>query len=223
MAEGLAREGLVSQQLEVIAEQVRRCTSCRLYQTSKHGVPGEGNPNAEVMLVGEGPGFHEDAQGRPFVGPAGQLLTDLLARAGLRRDEVFITNVIKHRPPGNRDPLPDELDACFGHLEQQIAALKPMLIVTLGRYSMATFFGPNARISQVHGTTTVWRGITAYACYHPAAALHQPKFRQELERDFGGLSRALEQARQRAGEANAGADSPDRVAATRDAEQLSLF
>ena len=194
---------------------------------SRNGVPGEGNPNAEVMLVGEGPGYHEDLQGRPFVGPAGQVLNELLATAGLSREEVFIANVVKHRPPGNRDPLPDEQDACFNFLERQIAAIGPRVIVTLGRYSMATFFGPGARIGQVHGTSTMWRGITAYACFHPAAALHQPRFREMLEQDFAGLRRVLEQARDRDRLAHSGsllARSPIEVAAAeRRDEQLSLF
>ena len=218
----------MSEELEVIAQQVRACTKCRLHETAKKGVPGEGNPSADVMLVGEGPGFHEDAQGRPFVGAAGQLLSELLARAGLRREDVFITNVVKHRPPGNRDPMPDEKAACLEYLERQIATIRPKLIVTLGRHSMATFFGPTAKISQVHGTSRPWRDITAYACFHPAAALHQPRFREALEQDFDGLPRALEQARQRAaaaapdapGPLSPGDPPPERAAGD---EQLSLF
>ena len=218
----------MSEELEVIAQQVRACTKCRLHETAKKGVPGEGNPRADVMLVGEGPGFHEDAQGRPFVGAAGQLLSELLARAGLRREDVFITNVVKHRPPGNRDPMPDEKAACLEYLERQIATIRPKLIVTLGRHSMATFFGPTAKISQVHGTSRPWRDITAYACFHPAAALHQPRFREALEQDFDGLPRALEQARQRAaaaapdapGPLSPGDPPPERAAGD---EQLSLF
>ena len=220
----------MSEELERIAEDVRSCTKCRLYQTAKKGVPGEGNPQADVLLVGEGPGYHEDAQGRPFVGPAGQLLNDLLARAGLRREDVYITNVVKHRPPGNRDPQPDEKEACAEYLERQIATIKPKLIVTLGRHSMATFFGPTAKISQIHGTSKPWRDIMAYACFHPAAALHQPRFRELLEQDFAGLPRALEEARQRAravesGGASAPASdlSTESPAERPSDEQLSLF
>jgi uracil-DNA glycosylase family 4 len=190
----------VSQTLTLIAEEVRSCTKCRLHQGTRNGVPGEGNPHAEILFVGEGPGFHEDAQGRPFVGPAGKLLTDMLARAGLKREDVFITNIVKHRPPGNRDPMPDEIEACWGYLERQITEIKPVLLVTLGRHSMMQFFGPNARITQVHGTVRPWREILAYACFHPAAALHQPKYREMLEQDFDGLPRALEAARKRAAE-----------------------
>ena len=216
----------VSEPLELIADEVRSCTRCRLYQTAKKGVPGEGNPRADILLVGEGPGFHEDVQGRPFVGPAGKLLDELLARAGLRREDVFITNVVKHRPPGNRDPQPDEKEACGAYLERQIAVIQPKLIVTLGRHSMATFFGPTAKISQIHGTTKPWRDMLAYACFHPAAALHQPRFRELLEQDFDGLPRALEQARERANAVASGApDSPltSETAEQATDQQLGLF
>ena len=190
----------MSQALTLIAEEVRSCTKCRLHQGTRNGVPGEGNPNAEILFVGEGPGFHEDAQGRPFVGPAGKLLDEMLARAGLKREDVFIANIVKHRPPGNRDPMPDEIEACWGYLERQIAEIKPVLIVSLGRHSMMQFFGPDARITRVHATLRPWRDILAYACFHPAAALHQPKYREMLEQDFDGLPKALEAARKRAAE-----------------------
>ena len=186
--------------LEVIATEVRSCTNCRLFEGNTQGVPGEGNPNAEIMFVGEGPGFHEDQQGRPFVGAAGKLLNEMLTRAGLSRDEVFITNVVKHRPPGNRDPMPDEIEACGLYLQRQIAEIKPILIVTLGRFSMATFFGPQARITQMHGRLRPWRDIAAYACFHPAAALRQPRYREGLEEDFDKLPRVLVAARKRAAE-----------------------
>lgn len=190
----------MSTPLEVIATEVRSCTNCRLHEGTTQGVPGEGNPNAEILFVGEGPGFHEDQQGRPFVGAAGKLLNEMLARAGLSRDEVFITNVVKHRPPGNRDPMPDEMEACGLYLQRQIAEIKPILIVTLGRFSMATFFGPQARITQMHGRLRAWGDIAAYACFHPAAALRQPKYREGLEEDFEKLPRVLEAARKRAAE-----------------------
>src|SRR5215204_4732758 len=121
--------------LEMIGTDVRRCRMCRLSETRTIGVPGEGSPTSEIMFIGEGPGFHEDQQGRPFVGAAGQLLVDMLQTIGLRREEVFITNVVRCRPPGNRDPLPDELSACDAYTQRQIALLDPRLIVTLGRYS----------------------------------------------------------------------------------------
>jgi uracil-DNA glycosylase len=193
----------MSEVLQLVAQEVRSCTNCRLHEGTKNGVPGEGNPNAEIVFVGEGPGYHEDNQGRPFVGPAGKLLNEMLDRAGLARNDVFITNVVKHRPPGNRDPLPDEIAACGLYLERQIAEIKPILIVTLGRFSMATFFGPQARITQMHGRLRPWRDIAAYACFHPAAALRQPKYREGLEEDFDKLPRALEAARKRAAERQA--------------------
>lgn len=195
----------MSQTLALIADEVRSCTNCRLHEGTRNGVPGEGNPNAEILFVGEGPGFYEDQQGRPFVGAAGKLLDEMLARAGLKREDVFITNVVKHRPPGNRDPLPDEIAACGLYLERQIAEIKPVLIVTLGRFSMATFFGPQARITQTHGKLRKWRDIAAYACFHPAAALRQPKYREGLEQDFDALPRAVEAARKLAAER---ADTP---------------
>jgi uracil-DNA glycosylase family 4 len=208
----------VSQTLNVIAEEVRSCTDCRLHQGTRNGVPGEGNPQADVLLVGEGPGFHEDAQGRPFVGAAGNLLNEMLGKAGLKREDVFITNIVKHRPPGNRDPMPDEIAACSTYLERQIAEIKPVLIVTLGRHSMGYFIGPNARITQVHGSLKAWRDIAVYACFHPAAALHQPKYREMLEQDFEGLPRALAAARKRAeSQASASASAgPEAGASTGD-------
>jgi DNA polymerase len=141
----------------------------------------------------------------------------MLARAGLKREEVFITNVVKHRPPGTRDPMPDELESCAEYLQRQIAEIKPVLIVTLGRFSMATFFGPQARITQVHGTMRPWQDIMAYACFHPAAALHQPKYREGLEQDFDGLPKALEAARKRAADARANSDAPSTAGGAGDA------
>ena len=145
------QEALEAQEaLEEIAAQVRRCQLCSLYKGALKGVPGEGDPQAEVMLIGEAPGWHENQQGRPFVGAAGQFLTDLLRSVGLRREQVFIGNVIKHRPPDNRDPLPDELRACLPYLDRQIEIINPKVIVTLGRFSIARFF-PGEKISRVHG------------------------------------------------------------------------
>jgi uracil-DNA glycosylase family 4 len=169
--------------LEQVAAEVRVCTKCDLYVGTKHGVPGEGNAQAEVMFIGEAPGGREDALGRPFVGPAGQFLNELLAAAGLDRAQVFITNVVKHRPPENRDPLPEEIAACGHYLDRQIAALNPKVIVTLGRYSMARFF-PTAKISKIHGQAQVVGGRVVLAMYHPAAALHQQALRQTLIDDF---------------------------------------
>src|SRR5579884_4248224 len=156
--------------LEAVAAEVNACTLCRLCEGRTRGVPGEGKPTAEILFIGEGPGFHEDQQGRPFVGAAGQLLVDMLKTIGLRREEVFITNVVRCRPPGNRDPLPDELAACDRYTQRQLAILQPKLIVTLGRFSMARFFGPGS-MRELHGRSKEWNGITCLAMYHPAAIL----------------------------------------------------
>jgi DNA polymerase len=169
--------------LAQVAAEVRVCTKCDLHQGTKNGVPGEGNAHAEVMLIGEGPGGREDQLGRPFVGPAGQFLNELLASVGLDRNSVFITNVVKHRPPGNRDPLPEEIRACAGYLDRQIVAINPKVIVTLGRYSMARFF-PGARISTIHGQPKKIGGRIIVPMYHPAAALHQQQYRQTIIDDF---------------------------------------
>jgi uracil-DNA glycosylase len=170
-----------------IAAQVAVCTHCQLHYSRKKSVPGEGPFNAEIMLIGEGPGFYENEQGRPFVGAAGKLLDELLAKGGVKREEVFITNVVKCRPPGNRDPLPEELSACNDYLEKQIEAINPKIIVTLGRYSMGKFL-PTARISEVHGQPVWQRGRLIIPMYHPAAALHQPTLKTTLERDFSKLT-----------------------------------
>jgi DNA polymerase len=181
--------------LEEVAAQVTRCKLCKLGHANARGVPGEGNPNAEVMFVGEAPGFYEDQQGRPFVGAAGQFLDELLGCAGLARKDVFITNVVKHRPPGNRDPEPDELEACDGYLRAQIAAINPLLIVTLGRFSLAKFV-PNVRaMRDVHGRAMPYGDRTIVAMYHPAAALHQGSLRSVCEQDFRALPMIIARAK----------------------------
>ena len=181
--------------LQEIAGQVAACKSCQLSFARKKAVPGEGPAGAEIMLIGEGPGFYENEQGRPFVGAAGKFLDELLEKAGVSRGEVFITNVVKCRPPGNRDPLPEELSACGGYLERQIEAINPLVIVTLGRYSMARFL-PNVRISEVHGQPAWVRGRLIIPMFHPAAALHQPSLKTSVERDFSRLPEWIQQARQ---------------------------
>lgn len=183
-------------ELEVIAAQVKACTQCKLHQGAKQGVPGEGPANAEIMLIGEGPGFHEDQQGRPFVGASGKFLEELLAGIGLKREQVFIANVVKHRPPNNRDPEPDEIRACAEYLNRQIAAISPLVIVTLGRFSMARFF-PGARISAIHGQAKLIEGRVVVAMFHPAAALHQQALRQTLVDDFKKLPGYIARARAR--------------------------
>ena len=176
--------------LDEIAAEVRACTKCKLHKGTKNGVPGEGPANAEILLIGEGPGFHEDQQGRPFVGPSGKFLEELLANIGLKRQDVFIANVVKHRPPGNRDPEPDEIAACAGYLDRQIEAIQPKVIVTLGRYSMARYF-PGARISAIHGQARKINGRLVVAMFHPAAALHQQSLRDTLIADFKKLPQLI--------------------------------
>lgn len=178
--------------MQEIALQVKVCEKCELHFSRKNAVPGEGALNAEIMLIGEGPGFYENEQGRPFVGQAGKYLDELLAKAGLAREKVFITNVVKCRPPGNRDPQPNELQACGGFLDRQIEAIQPKMIITLGRYSMARYL-PNAKISDVHGQSTWSRGRLVVAMYHPAAALHQQSLKPVLEADFARLPEILKQ------------------------------
>jgi uracil-DNA glycosylase len=179
--------------LERVAEEVRGCVICELSRTRTHAVPGEGAPRAAVMLIGEGPGYHEDQQGRPFVGPAGKFLEELLTKAGLEREDVFITNVVKCRPPGNRDPLPDEIMACSGYLQRQIDLIDPAVIVTLGRFSMARWF-PGERISKIHGKPKQVGARMIVPMYHPAAALHQTSLRSVIEEDFAALPSILEKA-----------------------------
>jgi DNA polymerase len=193
--------------LDTIGAEVAVCTRCRLSQTRTKAVPGEGTEATEVILVGEGPGFNEDRQGRPFVGQAGALLTELLGSVGWTREEVFITNVVKCRPPENRDPEPDEIAACAPFLSRQLAALDPALVVTLGRFSMARF-NPGARIGQVHGTYRAADPESGapvaltYAMYHPAAALHQGSLKATLFRDMEGVPTALLEARKTRAELN---------------------
>jgi DNA polymerase len=188
--------------LEAIAAEVRVCTRCKLAQTRTRAVPGEGHADTEVMFVGEGPGQTEDAQGRPFVGRAGELLVRLLASVGWRRQEVFITNIVKCRPPGNRDPEPDEIAACAPYLQRQLQVLDPAVVVTLGRFSMG-HFRPGERITQIHGThapapgETGARDALAYALFHPAAALRSTDVERQSYDDIAGLPRVLIEARSR--------------------------
>jgi DNA polymerase len=188
--------------LEEIAAEVRVCTKCRLHQTRTKAVPGEGDPDTEVVFVGEGPGENEDRQGRPFIGRSGELLTELIGSIGWRRDEVFITNVVKCRPPGNRDPQPDEIEACSGFLRRQLEVLDPAVVVTAGKYSLASF-RPGERISATHGTSKPVdpakgaRNALAFAMYHPAFALYQASNKQTLIDDIRLLPGALIDSRRR--------------------------
>ena len=198
-------------ELEALAVEIAQCTRCLLHRGRTKAVPGEGPQNAEIMFIGEAPGFYEDQQGRPFVGAAGQFLEELLKEIGLQREQVFIANVIKCRPPGNREPLPEEIEACKPFLDRQIELLHPRLIVTLGRFSMARAF-PNARISSIHGQPRKIGGVIYYPMYHPAAALHQPSLRRDVEEDMRRIPELLKQVAQIA-EAQPPAE----------AEQLRLF
>jgi uracil-DNA glycosylase family 4 len=192
--------------LEVVASDVRSCTRCRLHETRTLAVPGEGNPDTEVVFVGEGPGQNEDRQGRPFVGRAGDLLVKFLATLRWRRDEVFITNIVKCRPPDNRDPEPDEIAACAPYLRRQLEILDPALVVTLGRHSLGRFM-PGSRISQAHGTVrpvdpaTGATNALVFAMYHPAAALRTPDIERTSYDDIAAIPAALLQSRSRRAEA----------------------
>jgi DNA polymerase len=207
--------------LTEIAQEIKQCRKCILSSSRKNAVPGEGPSDAEIMLIGEGPGFHENEQGRPFVGQAGKFLNELLERSGLRREDVYITNVIKCRPPGNRDPQDTELVACAGYLERQIAAIDPLIILTLGRFSMVRYFQA-AKISVIHGRTSWVGGRLIVPMYHPAAGLHQPSLKPDIIHDFSLLPDMVEKARseraKKSGEADA---TPEQH--QEDATQLSFF
>ncbi len=180
--------------LSDINQEIARCELCAIARTRTRAVPGEGPEDAEIMFVGEAPGWHEDQQGRPFVGPAGKYLEQLLALIDLKREQVFIANVIKTRPPENRDPLPSEIANCRPWLERQIEIIRPRMIITLGRYSMAMFF-PGKTISKIHGTAQKREGVIYFAMYHPAAALHQQSLRQAIETDMRKIPALLAEAR----------------------------
>ncbi|MGD9002105.1 MAG: uracil-DNA glycosylase [Anaerolineae bacterium] len=179
--------------MQSLAAEIAQCTKCLLHRGRTHAVPGEGPEGAKIMFIGEAPGFHEDQQGRPFVGAAGQFLEELLDSIGMTRADVFITNVIKCRPPGNRDPLPEEIRSCAPYLDRQIELLRPTVVVTLGRFSMARAF-PKARISHIHGQARKIDGVVYYPMYHPAAALHRPSLRSTVEADMKHIPELLERA-----------------------------
>ncbi len=206
--------------LREVATEVSTCSKCNLCQGRTRAVPGEGTPNARILFIGEGPGFHEDKQGRPFVGPAGQFLDELLQSINLKRADVFITNVVKCRPPNNRDPLPEEINACNDYLDRQIAALKPQVIVTLGRYSMAKFFS-GEKISVIHGRARKKDGYICIAMYHPAAGLHQESLKATIREDFKKIPIVIAEAERIA------AESPAKAAAAQPKQeppqQMSLF
>ena len=185
--------------LDTLAQQISVCTKCELYKGRTRAVPGEGPTHAKIMFIGEGPGANEDKQGRPFVGAAGKFLDQLLAQAGVTRADVWITNVVKCRPPGNRDPQLVEIETCTSnYLDNQIKIVNPKIIVTLGRHSMGRFL-PEAKITQVHGQMFKIGKRHVIPMFHPAAALHQDRFRPMLLEDFARLPSLLEEARQAQG------------------------
>ena len=203
--------------LEEIARLVSRCADCDLHRGRTNAVPGEGAADAELMFIGEGPGSQEDLQGRPFVGPAGRFLDELLASIGLRRDRVFIANMVKCRPPQNRDPLPAEIGACSKYLNRQIELINPRLIVTLGRFSLARFF-PGESISRARGRLRERDGRRIYPVMHPAAALYRQEMRSAIVEDFQRIPAILEEARRQP------APLPEPVVEeTPPPEQMSLF
>jgi len=179
--------------LSELNKEIALCQQCEIAKYRNRVVPGEGAEAADIMFIGEAPGWHEDQQGRPFVGPAGKYLDELLASIGLKRAQVYIANVIKCRPQGNRDPLPMEIQNCRVWLERQIEIISPKMIVTLGRYSMAMFF-PGKSISKIHGTVQKRDDMLYYAMYHPAAALHQGSLRQAIEADMLKIPTLLNQS-----------------------------
>jgi DNA polymerase len=181
--------------LTAFGEQVAGCTRCRLAQARTQVVFGVGSPDADLMFVGEAPGFHEDQQGIPFVGQAGQLLTRLLAGIGMAREDVFVANVLKCRPPGNRDPAPDEIEACESHLFRQIELIRPRVVATLGNFATKLLSGKQTGITRVHGQeqerTLGGHRVLLYPLYHPAAALYTPAMLRVLEEDFRRLPQLL--------------------------------
>ena len=209
------------EKLNKLAQEISACTKCALHETRKKSVPGDGPANAEILFIGEGPGFHENEQGHPFVGASGKFLDQLLAQAGLTRTEVFICNVVKCRPPGNRDPLPDEITACDIHLDEQIKIINPSIIVTLGRISMNKFI-PAAKITAVHGQMRKVDERFVIPMFHPAAALHQAALKPSILADFVRLPDQLNEARAALGKPVIVAKKKEEINQDKP-EQLNLF
>lgn len=205
-------------ELAKLNDEVRSCPLCDLSKTRKRAVPGEGPVDAEIMFIGEAPGYHENEQGRPFIGAAGRFLDELLASIDLDRSKVYITNVVKCRPPNNRDPLPHEIEACAPYLNRQLALIKPKVVVTLGRFSMAKFF-PGASISKIHGQPKRIGDTFYFPMFHPAAALHRGDLVATVKADMLKLPALVEQARAFATGGDGGTEArPDEPP-----QQLSLF
>jgi uracil-DNA glycosylase family 4 len=177
-------------ELTTLYDQIRVCQKCDLAKGRTNTVPGEGPENAEIMMIGEAPGFHEDREGRPFVGAAGKLLDELLAGINLKRNQIYICNVLKCRPPQNRDPFPDEMESCKPYLDQQIELIKPKVIITISRFAMSRWY-PDKKISEIHGRPKKVGDKVILPMYHPAAALHQPSLKSVLVEDFGKIPQIL--------------------------------
>jgi uracil-DNA glycosylase len=212
----------VPTELEAVAAEAAGCTRCRLHQSRTQVVFGQGDPSADLMFVGEAPGFHEDRQGQPFVGPSGQLLNRLLEGIGLRRQDVYICNLVKSRPPGNRDPQPDEIDACRPWLDAQIRLVDPQVVVTLGNFAAKTLLETTTGITRLRGRTYPFQGRQLLPTFHPAAALHAqgrrtagPSPLAAMEDDFQVLAELLAARRAAQDAAPAGDERPS--------EQLGLF
>ena len=202
------------QRYDSLVEQIISCTKCGLAQGRTNSVPGDGSLDADIFFIGEGPGFHEDRQGLPFVGQAGNLLNEMLASIGLAREDVYITNMVKCRPPNNRDPFPSEISACAPYLDEQLEMIRPKVIVTLGRFSFSKFF-PNEPIGRARGRPRDWSGYVIYPVYHPAAALRNPNLRQTLLDDFAALPELVSRVSERNTAEPQSEQPPDR--------QLSMF
>ena len=204
--------------IKSLEQAVAVCTDCSLCETRTHTVPGEGADKSDVLFIGEGPGFREDQIGRPFVGPSGKLLDDLLGLISLARPDVYIANVVKCRPPNNRDPFPEEIKACRKYLDHQIRLIDPKVIVTLGRFSLGCFL-PQETISKVHGQPRLWGNRYIFPMYHPAAALHQGNLRTVLEDDMRKLPELLQKIQTSA----AVSATEVLLEATTEAEQLEML
>ncbi|ADJ25538.1 phage SPO1 DNA polymerase-related protein [Dehalogenimonas lykanthroporepellens BL-DC-9] len=204
--------------LEDIAREIGSCEACGLASGRNQAVPGEGHAETEIMFIGEAPGFNEDRTGRPFCGAAGQFLTQMIESIGLNRNQVYITNIVKCRPPGNRDPLPEEITACRHWLDRQLAAIRPRVVVTLGRYSMSRFF-PGKTISRIHGQWEKQGDLVCLAMYHPAAALHQGSLRATILADMARLPEIIKELKR------SEKPEPTQTGATEpaDVRQLNLF
>ena len=208
--------------LEEISLLVKGCTDCQLAKGRTNAVPGEGDSQAELMFIGEGPGYHEDRFGRPFVGPAGQLLDNLLKSIGMQREDVFIANMVKCRPPKNRDPLPAEMSACMKYLDRQIELINPKLIVTLGRFSLSRFF-PGESITSVRGKLREKDGRNVFPIMHPAAALHRQELRSAIVDDFMEIPRVLGKLDRRGAKSVESPQLDSQREIDTPAQQLSLF